>query len=438
MSARPENLKSTEWLTIDPPDARGSLPSAATQPQRRLAGKRVGMVVFSAYPFDPRPRRAIDALLDEGMHVDLICEGEDHVPERETKGRLRIRRIPIRHRRGGFSSYAYQYAAFIAYSAAILARGTLRARYDLIYVHNMPDILVISALFPKLLGAKVILDQHDPMPELMTTIFGLAESSFAVRVIRLLERWSMARANLVITVNLACKQIFSARSCPASKVAVVMNTPDLSIFPYRAASSYSWRKPGEPFRIMYHGSLVERNGLDLAVQALAKVGPSAGPIELRVYGRTTPYLEKVMALVDQLGLGKQVSYRGPKTLEALVDEIQSCDVGIVPNQRNTFTDINTPTRLFEYLSLGKPVIAPRTAGIQDYFDAQSLLFFDSGNAEQLAERIEFAATHAEECALIAERGQQVYLAHTWHRERETLVDLVDKLINKPSRLPARR
>ena len=70
------------------------------------------------------------------------------------------------------------------YSAAILAWRSLRGRYDLVYVHNMPDILVMSAMVPRLLGAKVILDQHDPMPELMTTIFNMAEKSVGVRVIR--------------------------------------------------------------------------------------------------------------------------------------------------------------------------------------------------------------------------------------------------------------
>ncbi len=31
-------------------------------------------------------------------------------------------------------------------SAAVLAWRSLRGRYDLVYVHNMPDILVLSAL----------------------------------------------------------------------------------------------------------------------------------------------------------------------------------------------------------------------------------------------------------------------------------------------------
>ena len=44
----------------------------------------------------------------------------------------------------------------------------------------MPDMLILSALVPKLLGAKVILDLHDPMPELMQAIFGLQETDFGL------------------------------------------------------------------------------------------------------------------------------------------------------------------------------------------------------------------------------------------------------------------
>jgi glycosyltransferase involved in cell wall biosynthesis len=391
------------------------------------------MVVFSLYPADPRPRRAAEALLKEGMQLDLICEGDERSPKRETLDKLKIVRIPIRHHRGGFSSYAYQYAAFISYSIAILAWRSLRGRYDLVYVHNMPDILVMSALVPRLLGAKVILDQHDPMPELMKTIFNMDERSLGVRVIRRLEKWSIARADLVITVNLACKRVFSERSCRAEKIGVVMNSPDGAIFPYRAASSYPVRTPSQPFAVMYHGSLVERNGLELAVDALARLKKTIPAIQLRVYGRSTPYLEQMVAKVHKMGLDDHVRYYGAKTLEELVHEIEACDVGIVPNQRNTFTDINTPTRIFEYLALGKPVIAPRTPGIQDYFDPKSLLFFDSGNAEQLAERIEHVASHPVDAAAIAERGQKVYLAHTWQQERETLVNLVAGLIKSGNR-----
>jgi glycosyltransferase involved in cell wall biosynthesis len=360
--------------------------------------------------------------------VDLICEGDEKLPKREVLERLEIIRIPIKHYRGGALSYAYQYSAFIGVSSAILAWRSLRSRYDLVYVHNMPDILVISGLVPKLFGTKLILDLHDPMPELMRTIFNLDQKSVGVWMMRRLEKWSIARANLVLTVSATFKRIFSARSCHAEKIAVVMNAPDGDIFRYRAAQSYPARSPGRPFTIMYHGSLVERNGLELAVDALARLQNTIPGVELRIYGRTTPYLEQVMEKVRGLGLNSKVRYMGARKLEELVHEIEDCDVGIIPNPKNSFTEINTPTRIFEYLALGKPVIAPRTVGIQDYFGPDSLLFFEPGNCDDMAKKMEYAASHATETIAITERGQQDYLAHTWQQEKETLVSLVVKLV----------
>lgn len=390
------------------------------------------MVVFSHYPADPRPRRAAEALLKEGMHVDLICEGEEKSPKREIIDRLEIKRIPVHHHRGGALSYAYQYSAFILISAAILAWRSFRRRYDLVYVHNMPDILVVSALLPKLFGAKVILDQHDPMPELMMTIFNMDERSFGVRVIRSLEKWSIARANLVITVNVACKRIFSSRSCAADKIGVVMNSPDEEIFPFQAQRLRRSldQAPNRRFVIMYHGSLVERNGLDLAVDALALVQDAIPCAELRIYGRPTPFLDRVMEQARNKGCESKVKYLGSKNLEQLVQEIEDCDVGVIPNHRNAFTEINTPTRIFEYLAMGKPVIAPSTPGILDYFTADSLLLFEPGNSADIARQMEYAAHKYQDAVRIAERAQQVYLQHTWKQERGTLVELVSGLLSK--------
>jgi glycosyltransferase involved in cell wall biosynthesis len=181
---------------------------------------------------------------------------------------------------------------------------------------------------------------------------------------------------------------------------------------------------------MYHGSLVERNGLDLAVAALARVRKSIPDVHLKVYGQSTPFLRQVMEYARTNGLEECVHYLGPRRLEDLVAEIEACDVGVIPNHRNAFTDINTPTRLFEYLMLGKPVIAPRTQGIQDYFGPDSLLYFESGNVEELAARCEYVAAHADEALAVAARGQQVYLVHTWLKERQILIDLVSRMVNE--------
>lgn len=418
--------------TTQPADfSANARPSIATS-SSQLRGKRVAMVMFSHYPDDPRPRRAVDALVSEGMLVDLICLADEKTPRHEIKGGVDVLRIPIKRRRAGKFAYAYQYSSFILISFLIFACRAFTRGYALAYVHNMPDILVMSVLMPKLFGAKVILDLHDPMPELMTTIFNLDQDSSGVRLISRIEKWSMARANAVLTVNIACKRIFSSRSCPPEKIGVVMNAPDEKIFPYREPKSEASaiRNGDKPFVIMYHGFLVERNGLDLAVEALARVRQTVPIAELRVYGPNSPFLERVLEMAKDKGLQDAVRYLGPRRLEDLVREIEDCDVGVIPNQRNSFTAINTPTRIFEYLSLGKPVIAPSTPGIQDYFSKESLVFFEAGNAESLAQSIEYVYAHPAEVTEISRRGQEVYREHNWNKERLQLLGVVAGLVGQ--------
>ena len=130
------------------------------------------------------------------------------------------------------------------------------------------------------------------------------------------------------------------------------------------------------------------------------------------------------------GVQDAVHYMGRKLLEGIVPEIDSCDLGIIPNHRNAFTDINTPTRVFEYLAMGKPLIAPSTPGIQDYFNNESLLFFEPGNSDDLAQQIEYVFFHPRETMEIVRRGQEIYLEHTWERERETLIGRVSEILGE--------
>lgn len=403
----------------------------------RLQGKRVGMVMQSHYPGDPRPRRVAETLVRFGAQVDLICltlDRED--PKHEVVNGINIFRIPIVHSRGSKLSYAFEYSAFLTAATALLGWRSIVKGYDLIYVHNMPDILVLSALFPKLLGAKVILDLHDPMPELMATIFEVAVEGFAVRVLQKLEKLSIRIADSVVTVNLACAKLFESRSCPRGKLHVVMNSPDERIFPLHPPDARAnTANPGDHrFIIMYHGSIVERNGLGLAVEALALVRESVPNAELRIYGRSNSFLEKVMSSVRNKGLEQAVRYVGPQSAEQIAASIRECDVGIIPNLRNRFTEINTPTRIFEYLSMGKPVIAPRSEGITDYFDDSSLILFELGDAQDLARKISQVSLDGAKASKIVERGQQVLGAHTWRREARGLVNLILELLDPESDL----
>jgi len=399
---------------------------------RRLRGRRAAVLLFSHYPADPRPRRATEALAAQGVNIDLIClRGSDSEPAHQTYGNINVTRVGLKRRRGGKIAYVAQYAAFVSTCFFRLAWRSLTRRYDFVHVHNMPDVLVFSAMVPKLFGAKVILDLHDPMPELMRTIFKLPEDSFSVAILKRLEKWSIRFADLVLTVNLACKKIYSSRSCEPRKIKVVINSPDDEVFRLQRAGAHNGTgKNGNgsnPFVILYHGSLVHRNGFDLALESLEKVSRTIPSVRLKVCGERTPFFEEVMKSAQERGLDKNIDYIGRCNVNEIVQAIGGCDLGIIPNHRNIFTEINTPTRIFEYLALAKPVIAPKTQGIQDYFGDSDLIFFDLGDANDLARKIEFAYSHPIDVAETVKRGQEVYLSHTWTRERLTLLNSIGEL-----------
>lgn len=421
------------------PSAAAAVPGLAGLSRRArevLRGARAAVVLYSGFPSDPRPRRELESLIQQGMQADLICLSEDpSEPAREDRGLLRVTRLSIRHKREGKLRYFWQYSRFFFQSFWLLGIRSMRGRYDLVHVHNMPDFLVFSALIPRLLGARVILDLHDPMPELYETIFRLRHNSPMVRLLLGFERWSIKFAHAVLTPNEAFRRLFSSRGNNASKIHILMNTPDERIFgacrkPAIAPAAGS-RHPG--FRIMYHGLIAERHGLVTAIDAVGLLSTRLPGLVLDIYGGRNPFLERISRRAEQLGLNGCVRYHGKKRIDDIPALILQADIGIIPNRRTPFTEINLPTRIFEYLSLGKPVIVPKTKGVRDYFGDDQIVYFEPDDAEDLARKLEWAYFHPEELRKIVCEGQKVYEQHRWEIEREGFFNLVESLLQTRAR-----
>jgi glycosyltransferase involved in cell wall biosynthesis len=399
---------------------------AEVSPRYSLKGKRAAIVLYSYYATDPRPRREAEALQRAGMEVEVLCLRPDAAsPRRQVLDGVAVSQLPLKRRRAGKLVYIVQYGWFLTCAFSLLAMRSLRRRYQLVHVHNMPDFLVFSALVPRWRGARVILDLHDPMPELFRSIYSLPEEHFIVRWLKNMERRSIAFADLVLTPNLAFKELFASRSCPAGKIETVMNSPETTIFdPERFSPVNGYPVDRRRFALMYHGLIVERHGLDLAIQAVARLRPRIPGLELHLYGEPTDYSRKMMNLVRELKLEDMVQAHGFKTLDEIARDISQIDLGVIPNRLSSFTAINFPTRIFEYLAMGKPVLAPLTKGIGDYFNPDEILYFEAGNIDDLAARIEWAYGHPAELRDVIERGRSVYENHCWNREEAKFLDLV--------------
>jgi glycosyltransferase involved in cell wall biosynthesis len=398
-----------------------------------LKGKRAAVLLYSYYRSDPRPRREAESLRDAGMEVDVIClRASESLSYKEEIDGVHVTRVPLRRRRSGPITYVFQYLYFWIACFLLLSLRRLRKRYDIVHVHNMPDFLVFAAILPRILGAKVVLDLHDPMPELFNGIYGGSCSAVTLRLLRALEGWSIGFADLVLTPNNTFKEIFVARGSAPGKIQVVMNSPDEEFFHSRGcAVSPEVPSVDRPFKIMYHGLLVERHGLNLAIRAIAEIRGRIPGLQLHLFGERTEFLDRILDLAKELGLEDCIFFHGFKSLREIAEAISTIDLGLIPNRLNEFTRINLPTRIFEYLALHKPVLVPRTEGIRDYFSDDEILFFEGDSAEDLVRQIDWIYSHPAEVAVVVEHGRKVYEAHRWSLEKFHFLGLIENLLESP-------
>jgi len=392
---------------------------------------RIAVVVFSYYPIDPRVRRETEALIEAGHHVDVICLRRNGEPDRELVGAAQVYRLPLQHKRASRFHYFWSYLYFICLAFFTLSILYVRKRYDLIHVHNMPDALVFSALLPRLCGCKVILDLHDPMPEVYLSKYTTGASPLIISLIRLVERYSIRFSDLVLTVNTACRELYISRGCPQSKIHVVMNLPQNSVFGSDSAkriAEVTRRK--NSFVVMYHGTVVKRNGLGVALEAIDRVRDKIPNLVFEVYGEGD-FVKQFLELSRAKNLGQVINYHGFATHDKIAQAIHCADVGLIPNEPTVHWEYATPTRMFEYLWLGKPVIVPRTKAILDCFDDESLYIFDSGNADSLADALLEVYANPRRVQAVVARGVSICKSkYRWATEKQRFVDIVQGLLDK--------
>ncbi len=369
-------------------------------------------------------------MIEDGLSVDVICLRHPEEARTETIRGVKVHRLPVERHRGGRARYVWEYALFLVLSTIVLTILHACNRFRLIHVHNLPDFLVFSALVPKLMGARVILDLHDPMPESLMTKYRISDSHPGIRLSRWVEKHSIRFADQVVTPNEAFRRLFVSRGCPAEKIHVVMNSPQESIFHTEEAAPATRRPMKGELKLMFHGTLVERHGLATSLEAVSRLRKDVPGLRFEVYGEGD-FVERFLELVEEKDLSEVVNYHGHVSIEEIARSIPHVDIGLIPNDRSAFTEINLPTRIFEYLCIGKPVVAPRTEGILDYFDDDSLHFFEPGDAESLRHAI--LEVYSDPCRRnkVLDRGRDVYSKYRWEKEKKRFLGIVMNLLYTP-------
>ncbi|MDQ7779395.1 MAG: glycosyltransferase, partial [Planctomycetota bacterium] len=274
-----------------------------------MVRKKALMVTHSYYPRDPRVRREAEALVAEGYEVDVICLRDEGERWRDKVNGVGIHRLPVRrHRRSGAIVYALEYAAFFVMACACVALLFAARGYRLYQTHTIPDFLVFSTILPRILGAPVVLDMHEVMPEFFAAKFGLGARHPLVMALEFLERISTRFASAVLTVSDPIRDILQRRGTPARKVTVVMNSADDRIFGGTRAETRKAQGDTGALRLAYHGMLSELYDLEPVIRAIAGLrAKGVGGVEFHILGGGA-MRERYLSLARELGLAAEVVF----------------------------------------------------------------------------------------------------------------------------------
>ncbi|HEU5383093.1 MAG TPA: glycosyltransferase family 4 protein [Ktedonobacteraceae bacterium] len=392
---------------------------------------RVGVITFDWYPYEPRALRLTEAAVDAGYVVDVVCVRKAHEKFVAMHAGTHLYRLPLR--RAGNHSLAGKmlfWCLFVLCAGFTITCLHLRHRYKIIHVHNMPDFLVFSALVPKLLGAKVILDVQDVTPELMRAKSQGRKSVWVMRLATWQERISTKFANHIVTTGPLFEECLLKRGVPAEKITNILNSADPSLFPPERRCPPPFETSTEesrPFILMYHGTLGERNGLDTAIRALALARATVPNLRLDIQGGGD-HLTVLKRLAEELDLGDSVRFSGSVTVDKLVDFVVHGDVGIIPYRSDGFMDIVLPTKAYEFAWMGRAMIASDTRALRSMFRPGAVALCDPDSPEAFAEAIIDLYQHPEKRARMIEDAAQDYEPYRWEAMAKLYQHLLKALL----------
>ncbi|HEY7015613.1 MAG TPA: glycosyltransferase family 4 protein [Streptosporangiaceae bacterium] len=382
---------------------------------------RIAMIASTLYHLDARVKRAAEALADSGHQVDVFAISHDGTRASSDGGSLNVHLMTMRKKQTGLARYALEYGAFFSWAFALVSLLHARRRYNVVYVHNMPNFLVFAGLLPKIGGAKIVLDIHDPAAELLADIRGRDLPTWVRRLANAEERISISFSDRLITVNESMRRRLSTIS--SRPVSVVMNLPDPRRFVPLAAShnrgSLQW--------IVYSGSIAHRNGLDLVVRALSLVADDFPSLRFRVIGEG-PALESVVRLAEDLRVADRVEFLGLVPNGQIPSLLSDAAAGISPQRGGVFGSLVFSMKVAEYVALALPVICSGIATMRHYFSDDELLFFEPENAEDLARAIRAVLTNPAAAEERAARSRMKLDKLDWPAQEETLVHTVEALV----------
>ena len=376
------------------------------------AGQRIIMLLSNPFEPDVRVLKEARTLVGVGMQVTVLCWDRLGKFPTEEQGSINVRRLRIRSNYGGGVNLVWK---FIRFNLALIAR-VLREEVDIIHCHDL-DTLPAGFVAAKLKRKALVYDEHET--EYFTQLPGLLRRTF-----EWIERFIARRADLVLVTNqLQVKKI--QPMLPAGRSPVEIKNCPLSAFFHAPV-------PEEKSTVTlgWIGYLQRGTGMERLVRLFDRLGQRHPDLTLLLVGKVHPSFAQELARAlaaaryrDRIERVEAVPY------DEVYPWYRRLDIAVMLYEDMIQFRLNTPTKLFEAMAHGIPVVATAIGDVKEIVASHQCGFVvDCDDELEMEQRLE---TLIIDRALRWQLGKNGYEAakrlYNWERMADRLIKSYEHL-----------
>jgi glycosyltransferase involved in cell wall biosynthesis len=308
----------------------------------------------------------------------------------------------------------------IGYNAVVFAklwRAASRIKPDFIYeryaLYSFAGVLVA-----RWRGVPLVLECNTPYAQAWARYFGLTFR----RLARWIEKSILLGAGHVITVTHVQRRMLAEQGIPEDHVTACHNAIAPEEFAPDAAAAEAVRRDLKlrPIVAGFVGTMNRWQGIDKFGDVIGPVLAARDDVSFVFVGdgEFRPQLDE---LCKSRGWSDRVVFTGRKPHAEVSKLVGAMDVTLLLNSNG----YGSPMKVFEYLALGKAVIAPKVEPVLEVLrDGETGLLIEPGDAPAMARQLLRLAGDPALRERLGRAGREYVLSnHTWAQNAQTILDI---------------
>lgn len=265
----------------------------------------------------------------------------------------------------GLCNFLFQLIYLIHLTLLIWALAVSK-KVDLLHAHNPPDLTGLASLFvSKTVGIPYVYEVHDRAPELYCGEMGLSQTGLVYVLMKHIEKMVITNSAGVVTVNKRVAEYYKSFGGP-DPLAIYTGTA-IDTNQLKQLSLDNHNAIGDPI-ILYQGSLNMTSvgkpaiyDLMLPLKAMPRILEMYGDVVL-VYVGEGSGRSKLATTAKSMKLNQKVVFTGFLPQKEVFAWVNRAQVVLIPYSDNSNCHTTVPTKLYEYMAIGKPIVATNFPG----------------------------------------------------------------------------